>query len=78
MIRAISKNKADKKRWGGMLPTFIREGLFEDVGLSRGQNNMERSSMWVSGEEGTANAKVRRNSKKVGRNASSDRSDIKG
>lgn len=57
---------------------FYQRRSLEDVGLSRGQNNMERSSMWVSGEEGTANAKVLRSSKKVGRNASSDRSDIKG
>lgn len=63
MISAVNKNKVDSK-WGvEMLLIFIREGLFEEVNLRRGQNEMKDQAMQISGErvyqaEQTAGAKA--------------------
>lgn len=48
----------------GRIPLIcIREGLYEEVALSRSQNNMGDLTMWIFGErlyqiEGTANAQA--------------------
>lgn len=50
MISAINKHKADKK-WGvEMLLVFITEGVFEEVALSKDQNEVKDRAMQILGK----------------------------
>lgn len=65
MISAVNRNKANRKRWAGGAAYFIREGLLEEVDLSRGQD--KDPAMWTFGQilykaEGTVNAQAQRSS----------------
>ena len=51
MISAINKHKADKKWVVEMLLVFITEGVFEEVALSKGQNEVKDRTMRVLGKE---------------------------
>lgn len=54
---------------GGIPLVFIREGLYEEVALSRSQNNIGDLTVWIFGErlcqvEGTASAQAQEKQQK--------------